>query len=246
MGSSETSLGGSGQDFPKTAGDMIARVRDPSRTVRRAAFEDLSRRYWKPVYMYVRLAWAKSNEDAKDLTQAFFLWLLEGDSIERYEQERASFRTYLKMLLKRFVGHQDEAMSRLKRGGGLRIVPLDDAAAPLKDLLPDSGAPDPERRFDQEWRSVLIQNAVQRVRKQWLADERAPRFRAFELYDLSPPDRRPTYAAVAEQLRLKESDVRNHLFAVREAIRTEIRSELSQMTSGPDELAEEWNAFFGA
>lgn len=241
MGIGDTSLGGSGPDFPKTAGDMIAGARDPSSRVRRAAFEDLSRRYWKPVYTYVRLAWSKSNEDAKDLTQAFFLWLLEGDSIARYEQERAGFRTYLKMLLKSFVGHQDEAMSRLKRGGGIRIVALD-----VKDVLPDPGAADPERRFDQEWRRALIQSAVEQVRKQWSSADRAVKFRAFELYDLLPPEGRPTYSEVAGQLGIKESDVRNHLFAVREAIRSEIRQELSEMTSGPEELAEEWNAFFGS
>src|SRR5262245_13609337 len=241
MGSGDTSLGGWGQDFPKTAGDMIAGAKDPSSRVRRAAFEDLFRRYWKPVYTYVRLAWAKSNEDAKDLTQAFFVWLLEGDSIARYEQERASFRTYLKMLLKSFVGHQDEAMNRLKRGGGVRIVALE-----VKDLVPDPGAADPERRFDQEWRKALIENAVEQIRKQWSSGDRAVKFRAFELYDLLPPDGRPTYSEVAAQLGIKENDVRNHLFAVREAIRSQIRQELSEMTSGPEELTEEWNAFFGS
>ncbi|MGH9390748.1 MAG: RNA polymerase sigma factor [Vicinamibacteria bacterium] len=246
MGTGETSLGGSRQDFPKTAGDMLSQARDPSTRVRRAGFEELSKRYWKPVYHYVRVAWAKSNEDAKDLTQAFFLWLLEGDSIARYEQERASFRTYLKLLLKRFVGHQDEAMNRLKRGGGVRIVALDDEKTSLKGLVPDPGATDPERVFDQEWRTALIRNAVEQVRSRWLSDERAVKFQAFEHYDLSPPDRRPTYSEVAERLGLKESDVRNHLFAVREAIRAELRSELSDMTSGPEELAEEWNAFFGS
>jgi len=246
MATGETSLGGSGRDFPKTAGDMLSKVRDPSSQVRREGFEELSRRYWKPVYCYVRLAWAKTNEDAKDLAQAFFLWLLEGDSIARYEQERASFRTYLKMLLKRFVGHQDEALNRLKRGGGVRIVALDDDKLSLKGLLPDGATGDPETVFDREWRSSLIQNAVDRVRKHWLSDDRAARFKVFELYDLCPPDQRPTYSEVAERTGVKESDVRNYLFAVREAIRSEIRSELSETTSGPEELTEEWNAFFGS
>ena len=42
-------------------------------------------KYWKPVYAYVRAAWAKSNEDAKDLTQAFFLWLLEERVLEQFD-----------------------------------------------------------------------------------------------------------------------------------------------------------------
>lgn len=245
MATGETSLGGSQQDFPKTVAEMLSRARDASTRVRRAGFEELSRRYWKPVYHYVRVAWAKSNEDAKDLAQAFFLWLLEGDSIARYEQERASFRTYLKLILKRFVGHQDEAMGRLKRGGHLRIVALDDDASSLKNALPDRGAADPEEAFDRAWRTALIQNAVERVRKFWLSDARAVKFRAFEQYDLSPPGQRPTYTEVAERLGVKESDVRNYLFSVREAIRSEIRAELSELTPGPDELTGEWNAFFG-
>src|SRR5215813_14423386 len=117
MNFSDTSLGGTQKDFAKTAWGVIQRARDSSPQVRQDGLNDLCRRYWKPVYHFLRVGYSKNNEDAKDLTQAFFLWLSEGEALRRYEPERASFRTYLKTLLRHFVLNQQEAMSRLKRGG---------------------------------------------------------------------------------------------------------------------------------
>src|SRR5207245_607719 len=96
----DTSLGGSQQAFPKTVWEMVSRLKDPRPEVRRSGLEDLCRRYWKPVYHSLRVGWTKSNEEAKDATQAFFLWLLEEEAIRGYSTERASFRTYLKSLLR--------------------------------------------------------------------------------------------------------------------------------------------------
>jgi hypothetical protein len=39
--------------------------------------------------------------------------------------------------------------------------------------------------------------------------------------------------------------VDNHLLAVREAVRSEVRRELGKLTGGRDDLEGEWNALFG-
>jgi hypothetical protein len=75
------------------------------------------------------------------------------------------------------------------------------------------------------------------------SEGRANQLRVFEAYSLSPPDRRPTYSTLADRLAITEGDVKNHLFAVREEIRKEVRQELSQFTSNAGEFEEEWNAF---
>ena len=80
--------------------------------------EPFCRKYWKPMYAYLRASCTRKNEDAKDLTQAFFVWLMEEGRLERYDPQRGRLRGYLKVLLKRFVGHHDVAQGRLKRGGG--------------------------------------------------------------------------------------------------------------------------------
>lgn len=241
MKAGDTSLGGAEKDFPQTVWDVLCRARDGDSGVRREGWEDLSRRYWKPVYHYVRVAWAKSNDDAKDLTQAFFLWLIEGDAVERYKPERASFRAYLKSVLRHFVQHQEDARKRLKRGGGHRILDLDG----VKEMVSDPAGADPEKIFDRVWRNTLVADAVGRVRQRLVARGREVQFRVYEAYELVAPGERPTYADLAKRFELREKDVDNHLIAVREAVRSEVRRELGNLTVGRDDLEGEWNALFG-
>jgi DNA-directed RNA polymerase specialized sigma24 family protein len=237
----DTSLGGPDRAFPKTVVDLLSGLQDPSEEARRRALGELSRRYWKPTYIYIRLTWPRPNEEAKDLAQGFFLWLLEGDRLRKYEKERSSFRTYLKLLLKHFVNRQDEAMECLKRGGGRPLLPLG-----ADELLPDPGSGDPEQLFDRAWRRDLLAGALDRVRRRYQAVGKAKQFQAFEEYDLHPGPDRPTYGELAEKMALKSTDVHNYLFAIREEIREEVRSEISRTTSTPEQFREEWNAFLEA
>jgi RNA polymerase sigma-70 factor (ECF subfamily) len=241
MKTQDTSLGGEQREFPQTLWDVLSRARDSDAGVRRAGLEDLCRQYWKPVYRYVRVAWAKTNEDAKDLTQAFFLWLTEGDTLRRYQPERASFRAYLKGLLKHFVQHQDDALRRLKRGGGIRILPLEGALP----LVADPAAADPESIFDAAWRTALVADALARVRERLHARGRALQYEIYEAYELRPPSERPTYAQLAGTFGLREKDVDNHLVAVREEVRAEVRREIARLTVDSADLEKEWNDLFG-
>jgi RNA polymerase sigma-70 factor (ECF subfamily) len=244
MHSGDTSSGGTTKDFSQTVPDLIRRVRHQAPDIRREALEELCRVYWKPVYCHLRRGWAKSNEDAKDLTQAFLLWLVEGNALTRYTPDRSALRTYLKSLLKHFVQNHDEALKRLKRGGGAHVANLNVEAGGLEGILADPQGMDPESVFDRVWKVDLIQRAVALVSKQFQAQGKALQFRVFEEYRRKESGEKPTYAALAESYGLKESDITNYLFAVRVAIRTEIRAELAKITDGPEELEEEWNAFF--
>src|SRR5262245_6060091 len=239
----DTSLGGNGRMFPETVGALIGRVSDSSAADREKALAEFCNSYWKPVYTYLRAAWAKSNEDAKDLVQAFFLWIWETNPLERYTRERGRFRSYLKSLLKHFVQHQDEALSRLKRGGHLRFVPID-ASEQSSLEISDPKSSDPDRAFDETWRNQLLERAIERVSRQYKDSGRELRFRVFQEYDAAPAEARPTYGALAERLGIKATDVHNYLVAIREDIRSELRSELARHTNGPEELEEEWRDFF--
>ena len=219
---------------------MVQRACDPSTTVRQEGLNDLCRRYWKPVYHHLRVGWAKTNDTAKDLTQAFFLWLVEGGALARYEPERASFRTFLKSLLRHFVQNQDEALHRLKRGGGVALLALEDG------IPTNPQATDPDEAFHKAWRSSVIARAVDRVRESLRADGKELKFRVFEAYDLRPQEEQPTYAVLAQQFGLQGSEVQHYLADVRELVRNEIRGELAETVMNPEELEEEWNAFFGS
>ena len=85
MGGSDTSIGGAAGAFPNTTWGLVSRFGADATRHRRDSFETLCRRYWKPVYRTLRITRAKSNDDAKDITQAFFLWLTEGETLRRYD-----------------------------------------------------------------------------------------------------------------------------------------------------------------
>ncbi len=243
----DSQLDPEGRAFPVTSWSLIAGVKDSSPEARKEALESLCRRYWKPVYHFVKRAWSKSHDDAKDLTQAFFLQILDGGALRKYSPERGGFRAYLKVLLRGFAADQHDAMTALKRGGGVKILALDADAAAIREVVPDAQAQSPEKIFDWAWKKEILERAVERAR-QWFAEGgRSVQFRAFEEYDLLPgPGDRPTYAAVAGTLGVSESDVRNYLFAVRERMRTEIRAELAHTVTDLRQLDDEWADLFGA
>src|SRR5439155_26153422 len=61
------------------------------------------------------------NEDAKDLTQAFFTRTLEKNSFERYDPAQARFRTYLRTCVDGFVANERKSAGRIKRGGAVQL-----------------------------------------------------------------------------------------------------------------------------
>jgi RNA polymerase sigma-70 factor (ECF subfamily) len=246
MKSGETSLGGEQRAFPETLWEVVRRAGQRSEEERKRGLEDLARMYWKPVYCYFRLSWSRPNEECKDLVQAFFLWLFEGDALEKYDPAHGRFRAYLKSLLKHYVMHHDESMSRLKRGGGVALVPLDDGDRSLEDQLADPRFKDPDEAFDRSWRTSILKRAIQSVRRRLESRGKALQIDLFEAYDLVPAPERPTYRTLAERFGVKETDVHNALDRVREEIRDTVREELSKSASTPEEIESEWNEFLGA
>jgi RNA polymerase sigma factor (sigma-70 family) len=238
----ETGFGAGGRDFPETSWSLVVRLGARGED-RQLGLSALCQRYWRPIYSYARQGLRREREDAKELTQAFFLWLIEGQTLERYAPEQASFRHYLKGLLRNFARNEVQARERLKRGGGVASLPLDDAALPgLEASLADPKATSPEEAFDRAFTADLLERALARVRE---AEGDSVRFAAYAAYELGPPGAQPTYADVAAQLGVKPGDVRNHLFAVRERLRAEVRAELEATVSDRGQVDDEWRALFG-
>lgn len=246
MRTNDTSIGRGANGFPRTTWGFLSQIGHAGDPERRSGLETLCRRYWRPVYLYVRHVWAKSNDDAKDLTQAFFLWILEDGALAKYDRDRGSFRRFLKVVLQGFVGHREEARKRLKRGGAVMILTLDDEGSALRDFLPDPRNADPEALFDSAWADEILQTAVERVRARLHADGRELHFRVYEKYEMLPTDRRSTYRELAAEVGVKETDIANLLYAVREMVRGEIRAQIADTTTDDRELDAEWKALFRA
>lgn len=227
----DTSLGGDDRRFPETTLGFAGGLQDPDGPGWARALETLCTRYWKPVYSWFRLAWAKSNDDAKDLTQAFFTELLEDPALRRFDPAKGGFRAYLKTLLRRFASHAERDRLRLKRGGG-KVVPL---AGDVPEL-PAAGA-DPEQVFERVWLEEVVRQAVERVRTSCPP----ARFRIYEAY--TGPAEPPSYAGLAAQLGVSTGEVEKALHLVREAIRRELRAGVVE--SAGEGAEAEWRRILG-
>lgn len=243
-GNKDTLLGGVGRVFPETSWALLTRLRNSERGAFLEGFDDLCRTYWKPVYVYVRLGWSKSNEEAKDLTQDFFVWLLEDESIRDYEPERGGFRPYLKTLLRRFLSHQEEARRRIKRGGNAKVFSLQSSDLESAQLPADPRAVDPEKAFEEAWARQILDQAFERVRARRKSAGDDLSLRVYDAYELSGAER-PSYKEVGERFGLKDTDVRAHLFSLREELRAEVRAEIARLTADDAELEDEWRSLFG-
>jgi DNA-directed RNA polymerase specialized sigma24 family protein len=241
----ETNMGGEQRTFAETAHDMVVGLRNPGGPDYKKAFDDFCRRYWKPVYAYIRASWGKGNEESKDLTQAFFLWLAEGDALRKFEPERGSLRRFLRVLLRSFIGHDEVALARLKRGGGTRVVSLDAGAAELENLVPDPRSPDPEANYERVWRHTVLQHAVHNLRNDCAARGRVPDFLLFADYDLLPEPVRPTYKELAARYQVDEAEVKKRLVDMRDRLRREVRAELARVTMHDQAIDDEWTVLFG-
>jgi DNA-directed RNA polymerase specialized sigma24 family protein len=237
----DTSIGGRRLAFPATPASAILGVQSDDPVVRARAFSAVVRAYWKPAYKRIRLRFRKSNEAAKDLTQAFFTRALERGVFAAYDPSQARFRTYVRRCLDNFVANAEEHDTALKRGGGALALALDFEHA--EEELAKSGQvedPTDERLFDRDWVAGLHAASLAALREELEQGGVAVvQLRAFERYDLVDESERPTYGALAADLGIKPTDVTNHLHAVRKRLRRIVLTKLREVTSSDEEYRSE-------
>ncbi len=227
--------------FPPTLWSALLEGRAGGREERRQALETLIGRYWQPVFTAVRFGWRLPLEDAKEATQAFFLDLLERDVLAEIDPARGRLRAWLKAALKHFLLNRRRDAARLKRGGERGPLPLEQA-----ERLEAREAP-PDEVLDEQWLAAVVGRALDALRRELVEAGKADAYEAFRRYDLGQGsgDAPVTYASLAAELGLKESDVRNRLHAARLRLRALVRAEIRSYALDAEEEAEELRWILG-
>lgn len=223
--------------FPATRLSVVERTRSGDAETRRVALSTIIEAYWKPAYKHLRVKWSLDPDQAADLTQEFFASTLEKEVVEKYDPARARFRTYLRMCLDGFASNARKAERRLKRGGGVTLVPLDfeTAEGEIATHEPAVDA-DVDELFYREWVRALLEGSVADLKRHAEASGRPEMFEVFSRYDLvDEGDGRPTYTAIASSLNLTAATVTNHLAAMRRQFRKIVLERLRELTSSEEE-----------
>jgi DNA-directed RNA polymerase specialized sigma24 family protein len=159
-------LPGSSQ-FPTTRWTLVTAAADRKRTDAGSALVSLCEGYWYPSYAYLRRRGYPPDE-AQDLTQEFFIRVLEGRYLDRASPERGRFRSFLLTSLKFFVADEGDRQRASKRGGGM-VVPLELSTGEDRYQREPAHDETPERIFEVRWALSVLDRVVERLRADFVA-----------------------------------------------------------------------------
>ena len=108
-----------------------------------------------------------SPEDAEDLTQGFFERLLERDLLADLRPTGARFRSFLLHALKNHLASEWTRTHAGKRGGTRSMLSLEELNPEAR--YPQEAVESPDTVFERRWASTVLQQALDRLRKEHVA-----------------------------------------------------------------------------
>jgi RNA polymerase sigma-70 factor (ECF subfamily) len=217
--------------FATTRWTLVQRAGDTTHPDAADALEYLCRVYWPAVYVFFRRKGAGAPE-AADLTQEFFARVLEKRYLEQARRERGTFRTFLLTCAKNFLANEWDRHKALKRGGGQRVISLDDHSVedryqrePHHDLTP-------EHLFEQQWAWSVVQQALGRLEEDIRGAGREQMYA--ECRDLLLGGTGDvSYRDIAARLNITEGALKVQVHRLRRRLRELVLDEIQQ-AGGPD------------
>jgi RNA polymerase sigma-70 factor (ECF subfamily) len=194
-----------------------------------------------PIFTYI-FRRGYSRQDAQDLTQDFFLTIMEGNLLQTADPNRGRFRSLLLRSLKNFLIDAKAKRRRHKRGGQMTFVSWDGwmAEAPARLFLSAEKVESspPEVLFDAGWAATIAGEALRRLR---LECESKGRRRVYEvLHRHLTADRTDIcYEQLSRALRVPGSSVKSLFHHFRIRYRALLREEVAKTVESESNVADE-------
>ncbi len=201
------------------------------------ALEALCHAYWPPLYAFIRRK-GLSEEDAKDLTQAFLARLLERKDFQKLDPHKGKFRTFLLASLTHFLSNARDHANAAKRGGGKAVISLHEFPPEQFQRFEPATDVSPDKVFDQRWAMALLERAVEQLRHEMVAEGRTSQFEELKGFLTAEP-REGEYALAARRLQIAGSSVGVWVHRMRQRYRELVRAEVASTVSSPMEVEEE-------
>ncbi len=228
--------------FPSTHWSMVNQA-GASDESRQEALEKLASLYWKPIYAYLRLRWKNPHGQASDLTQQFFIAILEGRYISVADKQRGRFRSFLRKCLDNFTLEDLRHDRAQKRGGGAKMFSIDVSEDPDRFLI-SRQEDSPEEILDRHWRKAVLDEALKRLEERYEKEGRIIYFRIFQEFDLhTSGEEKPSHQQLAEKHGIEKSDVDNHLRHARKSVLAVVKEILADSVMGEADLEREERDF---
>ena len=232
------------QDFLTTHWSVVLRAGDLASPRREQALETLCRAYWYPLYAYGRRR-GHGEEEAKDLTQGFFLRLLEKNYFGDADARRGRFRTFLLTSLGHFLANEWDKARAQKRGGDRAVLSLDELDAEGRYRHEPVDGATPESIYERRWAEAVLESVFARLRREFDDPGRGRRFDDLKPFLLGA-EAGASYAAAAARLGVSETGARSVVHRLRKRFREQVRAEIAHTVSQPEEIDDEIRHLFQA
>ena len=227
-------LPGSSQ-FPTTQWTLVVTAGAPNRKEAHFALVSLCENYWYPLYAYLRRR-GYSADQAQDLTQEFFVRVLEGQYLDRANPEKGRFRSFILTSLKFFVADEADRQRARKRGGGM-VVPLEFSSGEERYFREPAHDETPERIFERRWALEVLDRVVEKLRKEFVHLGHLEHFDRLKVFLLGQSD--APYAELAREMSTSEGALKVAIHRLRKRYRELFRQEIADTVADPVEVESE-------
>lgn len=189
---------GGGVDFGRTRWSMVAAVRTGREEQARRSLSELCRRYWVPVYAYVRCC-GYAPENAASLVEGFLSHLVRRLRADQFSVD-TGFRAYLQTELEDFLAHDGGAHRSTDPVSGMGPPwPLEQIEQ--RQRVASSAERSPAQALQRAFALEMLAIALGRLRKEAADSERGELFEAVRPF-LSREPTQSQYAALAENMQI--------------------------------------------
>ena len=203
-----------------------------------AAFAQLCRGYWFPLYAYLRRR-GYSQHDAQDLTQGFFVRLLDGRLVHQADVRKGRFRSFLLTALDHFVRDEHDRAGAQRRGGEYQFVSLEEAKATEtrfgSDLAEVSRAL-PEELYESRWAHALVDAALDRLRDDLASRGREALFERLRPFVVGGEELPGNPATTAASFGLTPGALRTAVHRLRRQYGQLLREEVARTVAAPEDV----------
>jgi RNA polymerase sigma factor (sigma-70 family) len=222
--------------FTTTHWSVVLEAQGESPTAQQA-LEKLCRTYWRPIFAFLRRQGIPSAE-AEDITQGFFAQLLERRSFDAVRKEKGRLRSYLLGALKYFLTDEQRRATAIKRGSGLRLIPLEELRADERIEIEPSDPMTAEMIYERRWALTVLERVLSRLKDEYRAAGNAALFDALKQLLPDEPGS-PSQAEIAGQLGMTENAVRQAFYRFRQRYQSLLREEIAHTVATPGDIEDE-------
>ncbi len=234
-----TSTSHDAQPFHTTRWTRVRQAKEASDDGR-LALAELCEAYYEPVVAFLRYE-LRDPGAARELSHAFFEEILEGGRIQSADPSRGRFRSYLLGAVKHFAAHHRQAAARLKRGGGMEAVSLDDAEV---TAVPDAVI-SPDAAFERQWALTVLARALENLETECATAGRTAFFENVKSLLTGDADH-GAQAQIAKACGMNVAALRMAVHRLRRRLRDFVKAEVAGTLDDPGMVQEEMQALFAA